>query len=131
MISKQEYEEIGRKVVSAAFEVHKELGPGFLESVYEICLFEELKNLNLAVERQVSLPVVYKGKTLSKNFCMDMLVENSVVIELKTVSELLPLHEAQLLSYTKLAGLKLGFLINFDVPLIKYGIRRKVNNYFF
>jgi GxxExxY protein len=131
MISKSDYEEIGKKIVHASYEVHKELGPGLLESVYEICLVEELRNLHLKVERQVRLPVTFKGKFLDKNFVIDLLVEDSVVIELKAVEVLLPVHEVQLLTYMKLADLKLGYLINFNVPLIKQGIKRKVNQYFY
>lgn len=130
MISETEYEKIGAKIVHAAFEVHRELGPGLLESVYEICLVEELRTLHLEVQRQVLLPVVFKGKVLDKEFCIDILVENSIVIELKAVEVLLPIHEVQLLTYMKLADIKLGYLINFNVPLIKHGIKRKVNNYF-
>jgi GxxExxY protein len=130
MISKDRYEEIGRKVVQASYEVHKELGPGLLESVYEICLVEELQSLNLKVERQVKLPVNFKGKVLDKEFIIDLLVEDSIIIELKAVEVLLPVHEVQLVTYMKLADIRLGFLINFNVPLIKQGIKRKVNNYF-
>jgi GxxExxY protein len=130
MISKNRYEEIGRKVVQASYEVHKELGPGLLESVYEICLVEELQSLNLKVERQVKLPVNFKGKVLDKEFIIDLLVEDSIIIELKAVEVLLPVHEVQLVTYMKLADIRLGFLINFNVPLIKQGIKRKVNNYF-
>jgi GxxExxY protein len=130
MISKTKYEEIGRKIVQASYEVHKELGPGLLESVYEICLVEELKNFNLKVERQVKLPVNFKGKVLNKEFVIDLFVEDSIIIELKAVEILLPVHEVQLVTYMKLADIKLGYLINFNVPLIKQGIKRKVNQYF-
>lgn len=130
MTSKFEYEQIGEEIVHAAFEVHRELGPGLLESVYEACLFEELRSQNLKVERQVMLPVIFKGKVLDKQFCIDLLVENAVIIELKAVEALLPVHEVQLVTYLKLADMKLGYLINFNVPLIKQGIKRKVNNYF-
>lgn len=130
MTSKFEYEQIGEEIVHAAFEVHSELGPGLLESGYETCLFEELSSQNLKVERQVMLPVIFKGKVLDKQFCIDLLVENSVIIELKAVESLLPVHKVQLVTYMKLAGMKLGYLINFNVPLIKQGIKRKVNNYF-
>lgn len=129
MISKAKYEEIGRKIVHASYTVHKELGPGLLESVYEICLFEELKAQNLFVERQLKLPVVYKGKELEKEFIIDLLVEKSIAIELKAVEQLLPVHEVQLLTYMKLADLKLGYLVNFNVPLIKQGIKRKINGF--
>lgn len=130
MISKTEIELIGKQIVQAAFEVHSELGPGLIESVYEICLVEELKSRNLTVERQVKLPVVFKGKILDKEFFIDLLVEKEIIVELKAVEVLLPVHEVQLLTYMKLADKKLGYLINFNVPLIKEGIRRKINGYF-
>ncbi len=130
MISKTEIEKIGKQIVNAAFEVHSELGPGLLESVYEICLIEELRNRNLLAERQVKLPVVFKGKILDKDFFIDLLVEKQIIVELKAVEILLPVHEVQLLTYMKLADKKLGYLINFNVPLIKDGIRRKINGYF-
>ncbi|BAX79799.1 GxxExxY protein [Labilibaculum antarcticum] len=131
MISKIRYEEIGQIIVQASYEVHKELGPGLLESVYEVCLEEEIKRLKLRVERQVRIPVVFKGKTLGKDFIIDLLVEDEVIIELKALEILLPVHEVQLVTYLKLADKKLGFLINFNVPLIKQGIKRKVNQYYF
>ena len=130
MKSKTEWEQIGKQIVNAAFEVHSELGPGLLESVYEICLVEELRNKGLLVERQVKLPVIYKGKDLQKDFFIDILVEKEIVIELKAVEILLPVHEVQTLTYMKLADMRLGFLINFNVPLIKQGIKRKINGYF-
>ena len=129
MISKTEYERIAKHIVNAAFEVHKELGPGLFESVYEVCLVEELRNRGLFVESQVKIPVVFKGKTLEKEFVVDLLVEKSVIIELKAVENLLPVHEVQLVTYLKLADKKLGFLINFNVSLIKIGIHRKINGY--
>lgn len=130
MISKTEIEKIGKQIVDAAFEVHSELGPGLLESVYEICLVKELKERGLSVERQVKLPVVYKDKILTKEFIIDILVEKFIIIELKAVEMLLPVHEVQTLTYMKLADMKLGYLINFNVPLIKQGIKRKINGYF-
>lgn len=128
-MNKLELEKIGAKIVDAAYHVHKELGPGLLESVYEYCLIEELKSRNLTVASQIKLPVVYKGKQLDKEFIMDILVENEIIIELKAVEQILPVHEVQLLTYMKLADKKLGYLINFNVPLIKDGIRRKINGY--
>jgi GxxExxY protein len=130
MISKNEIESVGKLIVNAAFEVHKELGPGLLESVYEYCLVQELKSRNLHVESQVKLPVFYKGKQLEKEFVLDLLVEHEIVIELKAVEILLPVHEVQLVTYLKLADKKLGYLINFNVPLLKEGIKRKINGYF-
>ncbi len=130
MISKTEIEKIGKTIVHSAFEVHKELGPGLLESVYEICLARELKNHGLLVERQLKLPVFYKGQQLEKDFLIDLLIERNIIIELKAVEMLLPVHEVQLLTYMKLADIKLGYLINFNVSLIKNGIKRKINGYF-
>jgi GxxExxY protein len=130
MISKYEIERVGKLIVNAAFEVHKELGPGLLESVYEYCLVQELKSRNLHVESQVKLPVFYKGKQLEKEFVLDLLVEHEIVIELKAVEILLPVHEVQMVTYLKLADKKLGYLINFNVPLLKEGIKRKINGYF-
>ena len=131
MISKTEYERIARHIVNAAFEVHNELGPGLFESVYEVCLVEELRNRGLFVESQVKIPVIFKGRTLEKEFIVDLLVENCVIIELKALENLLPVHEVQLVTYLKLADKKLGFLINFNVSHIKIGIHRKVNDYFY
>lgn len=130
MMSKTEIEKVGKQIVDAAFEVHSELGPGLLESVYEICLVEELQRRGLLVERQVKLPVIYKGKELQKDFFIDILVEKEIVVELKAVEVLLPVHEVQTLTYMKLADMRLGYLINFNVPLIKQGIKRKINGYF-
>jgi len=130
MLSKTEIEKVGKQIVDAAFEVHSELGPGLLESVYEICLVDELQSRGLLVERQVKLPVIYKGKELQKDFFIDILVEKEIVIELKAVEVLLPVHEVQTLTYMKLADMRLGYLINFNVPLIKQGIKRKINGYF-
>ena len=110
--------------------MHKELGPGLLESVYEYCLIEELKSRNLTINSQMRLPIVYKGEKLNKEFIIDVLVEDLIIIELKAVEILLPVHEVQLLTYMKLADKKLGYLINFNVSLIKDGIKRKINGYF-
>ena len=101
-------------ILDCSIEVHKQLGPGLLESVYEICLYKELRNRNLFVERQVQLPIIYKGEDLNSDFRIDLLVENEVIIELKAVETILPVHEAQLLTYFKLADKKLGLLINFN-----------------
>lgn len=129
MISKDRYEEIGAQIVDAAYHVHRELGPGLLESVYEICMIEELKDRGLFVENQVRIPVFYKGEELKKDFIVDILVEDLIIIELKAVEDLLPVHEVQLVTYLKLADKHLGFLINFNVSLIKSGIKRKINGY--
>lgn len=129
-MNKEEIESIGTKIVDAAYHVHKELGPGLLESVYEYCMLHELMSRNLIVRNQVRMPIIYKGIELNKNFVIDILVENSIFIELKAVEVIHPIHEVQLLTYLKLADKKLGYLINFNVSLIKDGIKRKINGYF-
>ncbi len=131
LLKQTDYELIGQKILNCAFEVHKNLGPGLLESVYEVCLLTELKNSNLSVKSQVELPVFYKGEKLNKTFYIDILVEDAIVIELKSVEVLLPVHEIQMLTYMKLGDFKLGFLLNFNESMLKNGIRRKVNNYHF
>ena len=130
MLTKDEYERIGKIILDCAFEVHKELGPGLLESIYEECLCEEIRNKGLKVENQVYLPLVYKGKKLNKNFRIDVLVEDAVILEIKSAIDLYSVDEAQLVSYMKLADKHLGYLLNFNVALLKDGIRRKVNKYF-
>ncbi len=129
--TKERYESLGKIILNCAFEVHKELGPGLLESIYEECFCQELKDKGIHVENQVHLPVVYKGKTLNKTFRIDVLVEETIIVELKSVYQLCPIDEAQLVSYLKLANLRLGYLINFNEVLLKDGIRRKANNYFY
>ena len=130
MLSKERYEEIGKIILDCAFEVHKHLGPGLLESIYEECLCEEIRNKGLKVENQVYLPLVYKGKQLNKNFRIDVLIEDVIILEIKSAIDLYSVDEAQLVSYMKLANLHLGYLLNFNVALLRDGIRRKVNNYF-
>lgn len=126
-MSEQEYNILSSKIINAAIEVHKELGPGLLESVYEYCLVVELKRRNLKCETQVRLPIIYKGEKLEKEFIIDILVEDMIIIELKSVEILLPVHEVQLVTYLKLANKKLGLLINFNVPVLHEGIRRRIN----
>ncbi|PWK28859.1 GxxExxY protein [Arcicella aurantiaca] len=128
-MSKEEYERIAKEVFFASLEVHKIMGPGLLESVYELCLMKELQLRNIFTESQVSIPLDYKGFSLSKDFRIDILVEKEIILELKALDTLLPIHEAQIISYLKLADKRLGFLINFNVPIIKSGFRRFVNNY--
>ena len=118
---------IAREIVDAAFAVHSALGPGLLESVYESCLSYGLETRHLAVQRQVELPVFYRDLRLDAGFRMDMVVDGLVVVEIKATERLLPVHEAQLLTYLKLSGHKLGLLINFNVTLIKLGIRRLID----
>jgi GxxExxY protein len=109
--------------------VHRNLGPGLLESVYEVCLCKELNLRDINLQRQISLPVEYKNEKLDADFRIDVLVENEIIIELKAVEFLLPVHEAQLLTYLKLADRRLGFLINFNVPKLVDGFKRRVNNF--
>ena len=127
-MQKQEFENYSREILNSSIMVHKEMGPGLLESVYQFCLVEELRSRNIFVEEQVSVPLFYKGKPLEKDFRIDILVANEIIIELKAVECLLPVHEAQIISYLKLAEKRLGFLINFNVPLLKSGFRRFVNS---
>lgn len=112
------------KIIGAAIEVHRELGPGLLERAYEVCLVEELRNMGIHVESQKELPIIYKGKVMEESFRIDMLVEDKVVVELKAVESLLPVHRAQVLSYMQLAKKEVGLLINFHVYLLKNGIER-------
>jgi GxxExxY protein len=119
-----EKDQIASEIVDAAFKVHQALGPGLLETVYEVCLAHELHRRGLAFERQVSFPITYEGLKLESGLRLDLLVERQVIIEIKAVESLLPVHQAQVLSYLKLSGLRLGFLINFNVPLIKQGLKR-------
>ena len=114
------------KIIGCAIEVHKELGPGLLESVYEECLQYELLNNGLFVERQKNIPLIYKNKKLESNLVLDLLVENTVVVELKSVEILKPIHEAQLISYLKLSGIHTGLLINFNVKYLIDGVKRRV-----
>lgn len=119
-----ETDKVATAVVDSVFRVHSSLGPGLLESVDEICLVHELTKRSLHVQRQVCLPVLYDGLQLDGGLRMDLLVESCVVVELKAVDELHPVHKAQVLTYLKLSGHRLGLLINFNVALIKDGIRR-------
>jgi GxxExxY protein len=113
-------------VVDAALTVHRALGPGLLESVYEVCLAHELEKRGVRVLRQIALPVLYDGVRLDAGLRLDMLVDDCLVVELKAVEQILPVHHAQLLTYLKLTGHRLGLLINFNTPLIRDGIRRVV-----
>jgi GxxExxY protein len=121
--------EITESVIGAAIAVHRELGPGLLESAYEACLAYELNEKKLKVERQKSVPLIYRGVHLDCGYRLDFLVEDKVVVEVKAVDKLEPIHEAQLISYLKLSGCKVGLLINFKVNTLKHGIRRFVNDF--
>ena len=117
---------LSREVIGAAIEVHKALGAGLLESAYEECLCQELKLRNIPFERQVDLPIEYKGMKLSAGYRMDIVVDGLVILELKSIEKILPIHEAQLLTYLRMSKIWLGLLINFNVPVLKEGIRRRV-----
>jgi GxxExxY protein len=117
-------EDIGKAIVSAAFKVHKALGPGLLEKVYEVCLVHELRKNDLLVARQLDIPIQYDGIKFDEGLRLDILVENKVIIEVKAVDLVNPVWQAQVLSYLKLTGLRLGYLVNFNVPLMKEGIKR-------
>lgn len=120
-------EAVARSVVDGAFQVHMALGPGLLESAYEHCLTHELaERRGMRVNRQVTMPVRYGDTIIDAGYRLDLLVEDAVIVEVKAVESLLPIHEAQLLTYLRLSGLRLGFLMNFNVKLFKFGIRRFV-----
>lgn len=116
--------EITHEIIGAAMEVHKRLGPGLLESAYEECLSQELRVRNLRVDRQLGIPVVYKEVKLDCGYRLDLLVEGRVVVELKSIEGLAPIHEAIILTYLRLSGHKIGLLINFNVTVLKDGVRR-------
>jgi GxxExxY protein len=122
-----EAEEIGKKVLDAAYAVHTALGPGLLESVYEACLAHKLRESNVLVATQVVMPVTFEGVQIETGLRLDLLAGKLVVVELKSVETMIPLYEAQLLTYLKVTGLRLGYLINFNVVHLKNGIKRMVN----
>ena len=115
-----------RNVISAAIEVHRELGPGLLENAYQTCLCHEFKLRDISFRQQVELPIAYKGVKLECGYRADFIIENRLVLELKCVEAISPIHEAQLLTYLRLSGLHVGLLLNFNVPVLKEGIRRRV-----
>lgn len=117
-------ESIAKKIVDSAYSVHKTLGPGLLEKIYEVCLCHELTKRGVRYQRQVDVPIIYDGIVFNEGLRLDVIVEECIICELKAVEEINPVWEAQLLSHLKLTGKHLGFLINFNVPLIKDGIRR-------
>lgn len=122
----EQHESIATAIVNAAYNVHKQLGPGLLESIYELCFCHELSKQGLDCQRQVVVPIEYDTIKFDEGFRLDVLVEDLVICELKAVEKILSVHHAQLLSYMKLTNKRLGFLINFNVPMIKNGIKRFV-----
>jgi len=119
--------QLAKEIVDAAYQVHSKLGPGLLESVYEVVLVHELKNRSLTVERQKAIPIHYDDLIFDEGFRADIIVENSVIVELKSVEKVVPVHKKQLLTYLRLSNMKLGLLVNFGAELIKNGIFRVVN----
>ena len=128
-MNKEKLNELSKEILDAAIAVHREMGPGLLESVYELCLLKELQLRGIFAENQVPIPLFYKGERLQKDYRIDILVEKKIIIELKANEFILPVHEAQIISHLKLTNKKLGFLINFNVPLLKEGFNRFVNNF--
>lgn len=122
-------DQIAKDVVDAAFKIHSKLGPGLLESAYEACLAHELMRRGYQVERQKPQPVIYEGLEIEVGYRLDILVNGEVILELKSVEQVLPIHHAQLMTYLKLSGKTLGLLLNFNVPLIKQGIKRIAINH--
>ena len=120
------HEDLTQNIIGAAMDVHRELGPGLLESSYEACLCHELSLRGIRFRRQVELPILYKGIRLDCGYRIDLIIEESVIVELKAIDKLAPIHEAQLLTYLRLTGRRIGLLINFNVPLLKNGIIREV-----
>ena len=124
----KEPEEVAKTVVDAAIKVHRSLGPGLLESAYQRCLAYELTERGLLVECEVPIPVKYGDVSLEAGFRADMIIENCIIIENKTVDNVLPVHQAQMITYLKLSGIRIGFLINWNVPLLKHGLKRFISN---
>lgn len=120
-------EKIAKDIVNCAFKVHKSLGPGLLEKVYEICLTHELEKCGYNVKRQVEIPIVYDGISFKEGLRLDILVEDEIIVEVKAVDQVNPVWEAQIISQLKITDKRLGFLINFNVPLVKNGIKRFIN----
>ena len=121
-----EADRLGRVIVDAGLKVHRALGPGLLESAYEYCLAHELKARGLLVRRQIGLPITYEGQTLDVGYRLDLLINDCVVIEVKAVETLIRLHEAQMLTYLRLSGHRLGYLMNFNVQMFRTGVRRLI-----
>ncbi len=129
MLENQRLDQITHGIIGAAIEVHRHLGPGLLESAYEACLVFEIKRLGMKVEVQKPLPVVYKDVKLDCGYRLDLVVEDEIIVEIKAIEKLLPIHDAQLLSYLRLARKRVGLLMNFHVPVLKDGLKRIVNEF--
>ena len=120
---------ISKSIISSAIEVHKKLGPGLLESIYHECIVREFMLRNIQVDTEVEIPIVYKDLSLEKKYVIDLIVKGEVVVELKAVDNILQVHEAQLLTYLRITGKRLGLLINFNVPVLVHGVTRMLNGY--
>lgn len=118
------HQELTHRIIAAAIEVHKNLGPGLLEAVYRFCLSLELEALGLKYQKEVGIHLLYKNKKIDNCFRLDFLIESDIILELKSIEKILPVHEAQLLTYLRLSGKQVGLLINFNVPVLKQGIHR-------
>ena len=129
MSEQKKLDAISRGIIGAAIDVHRELGPGLLESAYEHCLAYELVERGHTVEKQKIVPIRYKATEVDAGFRIDLLVDRKVIVELKAVDSLAPIHKAQLMTYLKLTGLKVGLLMNFNVNILKHGLQRVVNNF--
>ena len=129
MNEKDRLDQVTGRIIGAAIEVHRHLGPGLLESAYETCLAFELEQLGFRIERQRTLPVVYKNVKLDCGYRLDIVVEGVIIVEVKAIDQLAPIHDAQLLSYLRISGLKVGLLMNFHVRVLKDGLKRIVNEF--
>ena len=129
MNGKDRLDQITGSIIGAAIEVHKTLGPGLLESAYDACLAYELRKLGYKIEQQKPLPVIYKEVKLDCGYRLDLVVEDAVIVEIKAIEQLVPIHDAQLISYLRLSDRRVGLIINFHVPLLRNGVKRIVNNF--
>jgi GxxExxY protein len=127
IVTPETLNQLSSVILDAAITVHKEMGPGLLEAVYQHCMVKELRSRGIFVSMMVPVPLHYKGDPLNKDYVIDILAEDEIILELKAIEGILPVHEAQIISYLKLANKRLGFLINFNVPLLKQGFKRYVN----
>ena len=128
-MEKEHLNQLGKQILNASIAVHREMGHGLLESVYEKCLMKEFELREISVQNQVQIPLLYKGYRLRNEFRIDLLVEDEIIIEIKSAEQMHPVYEAQLISYLKLSGKQLGYLINFNVPLLKDGFKRFVDDF--
>ncbi|MBK7384084.1 MAG: GxxExxY protein [Flavobacteriales bacterium] len=128
-ISRLKHDELSELIIKSAIEVHRELGPGLLESIYEMCLAHELREQGVKVLQQLSVPIIYKGTRMPNDLRLDLLVDDRIIVEVKAVEEFHPVHQAQLLTYLKLTDKRVGLLLNFNSPVLVKGIKRMMNGY--